>query len=93
MRYLWLLLAVVLGIGIYLYQTNPDFKSRVKNLPAEAGLTKKTTRLYKWQDEDGQLQITDRLPPEGILYEILNYREDENVLPLPPGLEGDSQAP
>jgi hypothetical protein len=89
MRYLWLLLAVLLGIGIYLYQKDPDFKSRVQDLPSEIGLTKKTTRTYRWLDADGNVQITDKLPPPGIDYETRDYREDENVLPLPPGLGGE----
>jgi len=89
MRYLWLLLALLLGIGIYLYQKDPDFKSRVQDLPADAGIIKKTTRVYRWQDADGNVQITDKLPPPGIQYETRDYREDENVLPLPPGLGGE----
>lgn len=89
MRYLWLLLALLLGIGIYLYLKDPDFKKRVQDLPSETGLIKKTTRVYRWHDADGNVQITDKLPPPGIDYEIRDYREDENVLPLPPGLGGE----
>ena len=89
MHLLWvLLLAVVLIGAVYLYQ-NPDLQDRVEELSAETGLAKKTTTVYKWQNDRGEWQITDQLPPEGTDYEVLTYREDVNVLPLPPRLGGD----
>ena len=88
MRLLWVLLAVALIGGIYFYQ-NPDFRVLIEDLSSEAGLSKKTAHVYKWQNDRGEWQITDQLPPEGTDYEILNYREDLNVLPLPPQLGGE----
>jgi hypothetical protein len=58
-------------------------------LSSGAGLTEKTVTVYKWRNARGEWQITDQLPPEGIEYERLDYREDENVLPLPPQLGGE----
>lgn len=46
-----------------------------------------TTRLYKWRDERGQWQVSDRPPPPGIDYERLDYRSDTNVLPPMPGTD------
>ena len=88
MRLLMVLLAVALIGGIYLYQ-NPDFRGQVEDLSSGAGLSKKTTHVYKWQNDAGEWQITDQLPPEGTEYEMLDYREDVNVLPLPPQLGGE----
>ena len=89
MRLLLLILLVIAFVGgIYLYQ-NPDFRNRVEDLSSEAGLSKKTTTVYKWQNDEGVWQITDQAPPEGTDYEILTYREDVNVLPLPPQLGGE----
>ena len=88
MRLLWILLAVALIGGIYLYQ-NPAVKIQIEDLSSDAGLSKKTAQLYKWQNASGEWQITDQLPPAGTDYETLNYREDVNVLPLPPQLGGE----
>lgn len=88
MRLLWILLAVALIGGIYLYQS-PAVRMQIEDLSSEAGLSKKTAQLYKWQNASGEWQITDQLPPEGTVYETLNYREDVNVLPLPPQLGGE----
>ena len=40
----------------------------------------------KAQDEDGNWQVADRNPGENVVYEVLEYRNDVNVLPRPPQL-------
>jgi len=88
MRLVWALLAIALIGGIYLYQ-NPEIREQLEDLSSGAGLSKKTTSVYKWQNSKGEWQLTDQLPPEGVDYETLDYREDVNVLPLPPQLGGE----
>ena len=88
MRLVWVLLAIALIGGIYLYQ-DPELREQVVDLSSGAGLTKKTAHVYKWQNDKGEWQLTDQLPPEGVDYETLDYREDVNVLPLPPQLGGE----
>jgi len=39
--------------------------------------------LYRWRDDQGVLQITDR-PPSGRPYERVRLREDQNVVPMAP---------
>jgi hypothetical protein len=90
MRLLLLLIVLLLVAGLILY-LKPEYRDRIQNLSSDIGLSriapKKTARLYKWRDAGGNWQITDQLPPEGIDYEKLEYREDVNVLPRPPGLQ------
>ena len=88
MRLVWVLLTIALIGGIYLYQ-DPELREQIEDLSSEAGLSKKTTSVYKWQNSRGEWQLTDQLPPEGVDYETLDYREDVNVLPLPPQLGGE----
>ena len=88
MRAILFIVALLLAITAWLYY-NPDYQEQIEALSADAGLTKKTVRVYKWRNAKGEWQITDQLPPEGIEYERLEYREDENVLPLPPRLGGE----
>ena len=82
MKFIIVLLMALSASGGYLY-LNPDvWKPWVKGTPLEPAPTK--TQLYKWQDEDGQWQITDR-PPEGkVLYENLEYSSDTNIVPSIP---------
>lgn len=40
-----------------------------------------STPVYQWRDADGNLQVTDRPPPEGTDYEVKQYALDANILP------------
>jgi hypothetical protein len=90
MRLLLVLIALLLLGGAVLY-FKPEFRQRLQEVSSEVGLSgavpKKTTRLYKWRDAARHWQITDQPPPQGTTYETLEYREDINVLPRPPGLK------
>ena len=90
MRLFLLLIVLLLVAGLVLY-LRPEYRDRIQDLSSDIGLSritpKKTARLFKWQDASGNWQITDQLPPEGFDYEKLEYREDVNVLPRPPGLQ------
>jgi hypothetical protein len=46
--------------------------------------------LYKWKDDQGRWNITDR-PPEGRAFEEVQIDPDVNVLPagVPPELDRD----
>lgn len=46
-----------------------------------------STPLYQWQDADGNWQVTDRPPDEGIPYQRRQYALDANLLPPPPARE------
>ena len=87
MRALLFLGALLLAVLAWMH-FNPDYKEQIEQLSSDAGMTKKTVRVYKWRNTRGEWQITDQVPPEGIEYQRLEYREDENVLPLPPQLGG-----
>jgi len=79
MKFIFILLIVLSGAGAYLY-LNPDvWQPWVKGSPLDPAPTK--TQVYKWQDENGQWQITDRQPTGGIPYEILEYSSDANIVP------------
>lgn len=39
--------------------------------------------LYRWRDANGQTVVSDEPPPEGVVFERVEYRNDANVLPAP----------
>ena len=90
MRLFLLLILLLLVAGLVLY-LRPEYRDRIQDLSSDIGLSRitpeKTAHLFKWRDTSGNWQITDQLPPEGVDYEKLEYREDVNVLPRPPGLQ------
>ena len=62
----------------------------IESLPALAPVlnaTPTTTRVYRWQDANGDWQVSDRHPGDGVVFETLEYRSDVNVLPRPPELQ------
>ena len=82
MKFIIVLLMALSASGGYLY-LNPDvWKPWVKGTPLEPAPTK--TQLYKWQDHDGQWQITDRPPTGDRSYENLEYSSDTNIVPSIP---------
>ena len=84
MRFVWLLVLLLFAAGVYVY-LDPGLKSQLLN--RTSGLGKPgTVQAYKWRNTQGEWQLTDTLPPEGIAYERLEHRSDENILPVPPQL-------
>lgn len=66
------------GLVLYWYTTPQDAPSWVRNwLP---GLPEYTGPLYRWRDDKGREQITDK-PPRGRPYETITYRTNANVMP------------
>ena len=86
MRLGWLLLALLLAGGTFLY-LNPEYRSRLVASASSMLMPVSTSRIYKWRNDKGEWQLTDTLPPEGIAYETLEHRSDENILPRPPRLD------
>ena len=83
-----LIILIMLSMLAYMY-FNPDYKQQLNNMSSDFGIGKKTVYVYKWKNEKGEWQLTDTVAPPGIEYEKLEYREDVNVLPLPPQLGGE----
>jgi hypothetical protein len=86
MRLPWLLVFLAAGAGVWFYN-HPDHFGQLRDLIPVAGPEPGTTRLYKWRNPRGEWQMTDTPPPPGTSFERLEYRNDLNVLPVPPRLE------
>ena len=86
MRLVWILLVLLLAGGIFLY-LNPEFRNQLASATSSIVSPVSTSRVYKWRNDKGEWQLTDTLPPEGIAYETLEHRSDENILPRPPQLD------
>jgi len=84
MRFAWLLVFLLFAAGVYIY-LNPELKSQLLNQTSSLGKSS-TVQAYKWRNPRGEWQITDIPPPEGVAYELLEHRSDENILPVPPQL-------
>ena len=86
MRWLVIILVLLGLIGLYLYFF-PESGGRLLQKLQNPDITIKTDRVYKWRNERGEWQLTDTPPPPGIDYELTDYRDNVNVLPVPPGAD------
>jgi hypothetical protein len=77
---LWVLIVLggLGGVILYGYTTPQSVPSWARSwLP---GLPEYTGPLYRWVDQRGREQITDK-PPKDRPYERMTYRSDTNTLP------------
>lgn len=75
-----IIILVIAGVaGGYLYLHPEIWQKWVKGTPLQPPPS--VTHVYKWQDANGQWQVSDHPPPAGTKYETLNYSSDANVVP------------
>ena len=87
MKALIIIVLIAVAAGAYYVYRNPTVVSPlVEGTPLESTVreTLGTTRVYKWRDAEGVVQITDEPPPEGTKFEKLEYQNDANVVPSLP---------
>ena len=80
----WLLALVLCAVaaGVYFYLNPKQTQDLLEGTPLESDSA--SIRVYKWQDAQGYWQVTDLPPPQGIAYELKEYRPEVIQLPLPP---------
>jgi len=77
-----LLLLLVAGIAWW-WLGHPGYETREQKLArVEAAREAATPKLYRWRDANGVLQLTDQPPKGGRKYEVVEMRDDINVIPM-----------
>ena len=82
MKIMLILVLVIAAFAGWLYFDTDARQRWLGGTPLEPVAS--VTTVYKWQDEQGNWQITDEPPPDGVEYERLEYHSDTNVMPLVP---------
>jgi hypothetical protein len=82
LKYLLFFSIILAIVGGYLYLHPEIWQQWVKGTPLEPPPT--VTRMYKWQDADGQWQLSDQRPDAGVKYEILIFNSNTNIVPSLP---------
>ena len=77
-----ILLGVIGAASFYFYQDNTlrsKFMGKVHQLAPELN----QSTLYKWQNNKGEWQITDKPPGKGSAFTTVNSQDQINVMPGP----------
>jgi len=81
-----LMFAIVVALVLW---WSPDLRRQASALLHDTGLGTTSVTMYKWQNNQGVWQYTQKPPPEGVSFEEIEARSDVNVLPLPEQLKTD----
>ncbi len=88
MKIIFYTIILLIAVAIAIYFIKPNLYYSVKNnvistitdiAPIETGLNK--TKIYKWKNEDGELQMSNSPPPKGINYITEEVQHNINVMP------------
>ena len=74
-----LFLAALAAAGLAWWYLAPETMPRWLTRPILSA-QREAPPLYKWRDDKGRLQVTDK-PPAGRPYETVRYDPDTNVVP------------
>jgi len=80
-KFLLLFVVALIAGGIYVYKT-PAYRAWFERQSDEILPTTVThNKVYRWKDQNGQWQLSDSPPQNGIEYEEVEYHKDTNVIP------------
>ena len=83
MKLKYLILLVVIGVAsFYLYQ-DESLRSKLMGKVHQVAPELNQSTLYKWQNNKGEWQVTDKPPGKGIAFTTINSQDQINVMPSP----------
>lgn len=79
----WLLItAAILSIAGYIIYQKPEYRAWFERQSDQILPDNVThTKAYRWRDNSGQWQLSDKPPAAGIDFEVVEYHKDTNVIP------------
>lgn len=77
---LFILLAVLTGGMLYVY-LDPSLNRQAGQQINKLLDSEQSRTLYRWQNAEGQWQVSDTPPAAGIPYEAVQYNRNTNVVP------------
>lgn len=62
-------------------------------MPATTDKDTNETRVYKWQDANGEWHFSNTPPPDGVKSSVETYRSDVNITQAPPAVAEEAVEP
>ena len=79
----FIILGILTTAALYIYLDKPLQKKLLGKIHQAAPELNKST-LYKWKNNKGEWQITDKPPQKGIAFTTITSQDQINVIPSPP---------
>jgi len=76
----FILFTIIITASLYLYQDEALQKQLLGKVHQVAPELNKST-LYKWQNNKGEWQVTDKPPKKGISFTTITSQDQINVMP------------
>ena len=81
MKFKYLILLSIIGIvSFYIYQ-DEVLQTKLMGKVHQVAPELNQSTLYKWQNNKGEWQITDKPPAKGITYTTITSQDQINVMP------------
>lgn len=81
MKFKYLILLSIIGIvSFYIYQ-DEALQTKLMGKVHQVAPELNQSTLYKWQNNKGEWQITDKPPAKGITYTTITSQDQINVMP------------
>ena len=78
----FILLCILATAALYIYQDETLQKKLLGKVHQVAPELNKST-LYKWKNNKGEWQVTDKPPPKGIIFSTITSGDQINIMPSP----------
>lgn len=79
-----ILLIIIAAASYYVYQ-DKSLQSQLLGKVHQVAPELNQSTLYKWQNQKGEWQITDKPPASGISFTTITTQDQINVVPAPSG--------
>ena len=77
---LFIIVLIASAAVVYIYN-DPELRAYFDRKTGAVLKDVKQTTLYKWQNKQGQWQLSSDPPPAGTKYEVVEINSDTNVVP------------
>lgn len=78
----FILLCILATTALYIYQDEALQKKLLGKVHQVAPELNKST-LYKWKNDKGEWQVTDKPPHKGIPFTTITSQDQTNIMPSP----------
>ena len=78
----FILLGIIGTTALYIY-LDEALQSKLLGKVHQVAPELNKSTLYKWKNNEGEWQITDKPPRKGITYTIITSQDQVNVMPSP----------